>query len=78
MQDMLYAMLLWLGASTGYSVDVPLPNIALTESGNICATYGIIQKPNARRLVWSHITIVATLFNFHPASILMCLQIRRG
>jgi hypothetical protein len=44
MQDMLYAMLLWLGASTGYSVDVPLPNIALTESGNICATYGIIQK----------------------------------
>lgn len=44
MQDLMVMLLTWIGANSGYDVDLALPNITLTNSYNICANYGINNK----------------------------------
>lgn len=39
MHDILYGMLIRLGAATGYNVYIPSPNVVLAEHGNICDNY---------------------------------------
>lgn len=79
MQELLYGMMLWVGASTAYNVDIPLPNIAFTEPGNICANYGIQQKHQceASGLVGYYNRHHTILFTSLTALILATLQTRR-
>lgn len=44
MQEVLLSFLLWIGANTDYDVNVPLPNVSITDSYNVCAVYGIQDK----------------------------------
>ena len=44
MQELLTTLLFWIGVTTGYDVDINLPNITLTEPNNICSNYGINKK----------------------------------
>jgi len=44
MQDLMVILLIWIGANSGYDVDLVLPNITLTNTYNICANYGIANK----------------------------------
>ena len=44
MQEVLLSFMLWIGANTGYNVDIPLPNVAITDSYNVCDAYGIQNK----------------------------------
>lgn len=44
MHDLIVILLTWIGANSGYDVDVALPNITMTNSYNICANYGINNK----------------------------------
>jgi hypothetical protein len=44
MQDLMVILLTWIGANSGYDVDLVLPNITLTNTYNICANYGIDNK----------------------------------
>ncbi len=44
MQELLLSFLVWIGANTDYNVDIPLPNVAFTDTYNVCAVYGIQDK----------------------------------
>ena len=44
MQDVMALLLTWIGANSGYDVNLVLPNISMTNAYNICANYGIDNK----------------------------------
>jgi hypothetical protein len=44
MSELLLGLLVWIGAHTGYSTDVELPNVVMTTRHNMCALYGISAK----------------------------------
>jgi hypothetical protein len=44
MQDLMVILLTWIGAHSSYNVDLVLPNVAMTNSYNICVNYGINNK----------------------------------
>ncbi|UCE90012.1 MAG: hypothetical protein JSW10_04090 [Pseudomonadota bacterium] len=44
MQDILFSLLAWIGALTGYDVRLELPNLVMTTTHNMCAQYGIHHK----------------------------------
>ena len=44
MQDIIFTLLAWIGANSGYDVNLVSPNITMTDSYNICANYGINNK----------------------------------
>lgn len=56
MQEVVLSFLLWIGANTEYNVDIPLPNITITDSYNVCAIYGIQDKGQCK---------AAQLFGFY-------------
>ena len=41
MNEILLALLAWIGVQSGYEVPDSLPNIVMTERYNMCAQYGI-------------------------------------
>lgn len=44
MDALLFSLLAWLELNTDYDTRVGLPNIVVTEQGNMCHTYGIAEK----------------------------------
>ena len=44
MDNLMFALLTWIGSNTNYNVELALPNLLLTEPHNICANYGIQSK----------------------------------
>ena len=44
MQEIVFTLLTWIGANSGYDVNLVSPNIAMTNTYNICANYGINNK----------------------------------
>ncbi|MDY6979571.1 MAG: DUF6647 family protein [Pseudomonadota bacterium] len=44
MNDILFALLTWIGTQTGYTIPETMPNIVMTERYNMCAQYGIDNK----------------------------------
>ena len=44
MQDIIFTLLVWIGANSGYDVNLVSPNITMTNTYNICANYGINNK----------------------------------
>ena len=46
MNELIFALLTWIGNHTDYEVKLNLPNIVLTEKYNMCTQYGISQKTN--------------------------------
>lgn len=41
MHELLAILMAWVGASTGYNVDLATPNVVVTDRYNMCAVYGI-------------------------------------
>ncbi len=41
MTEIIVGLMAWIAMHTGYDVDGPLPNIVMTQPGNLCAQYGI-------------------------------------
>lgn len=44
MDALLFSLLAWLGHHSDYDTQVEFPNIVFTEQGNMCHTYGIVEK----------------------------------
>jgi hypothetical protein len=44
MEALLLSLIAWLDVNTDYVTDVELPNIVITEQGNMCYSYGIEAK----------------------------------
>ena len=44
MNDIVFALLSWIGVQTGYALPGAVPNIVMTERYNLCAQYGIDNK----------------------------------
>ena len=65
MQEVLLSFLLWIGANTEYDVDIPLPNVAITDSFNVCAVYGIHDKGRCQ---------AAQLFGFYNKNLTIYLK----
>ncbi len=41
MDALILSMMAWLHFHTGYDTQVELPNVAITEVGNLCVNYGV-------------------------------------
>ncbi len=44
MTELMFSLMLWLGANTSYNTTQELPNIVFTTQHNMCALYGIHVK----------------------------------
>lgn len=44
MDTLLFSLITWLNVNTAYDTRVELPNIVITEQGNMCYSYGIQAK----------------------------------
>lgn len=44
MNEVIFALLTWIGVNTGYSTTIDYPNVVFTNQHNMCALYGIAEK----------------------------------
>ena len=49
MDALFFSLIAWLDVNTDYDTRVELPNIVITEQGNMCHSYGIEIKGTARQ-----------------------------
>ncbi|MEM7539477.1 MAG: hypothetical protein AAF639_45395, partial [Chloroflexota bacterium] len=44
MVELIFSLLLWIGANTEYEINFPQPIVVMTTQGNMCLQFGINDK----------------------------------
>lgn len=73
MTTLMFAMLAWISANTGYNLPKQLPNIVMVEPYQLCQRYGVYDQKNCNMLkvkgVYDKAFTIYLSYQFEPGNI---------